>query len=152
MMTPRQQKEPSLVIETKSEGSKATVAGWSGDGDYIIVGHDNGYVSKYDSKTGKLVTSFKPTVYIMKKNVSITDIQFAPEDRSYFITSSKDKTATLIDVDTFEILKVYKADAPMNTAAITVKDFVILGGGQEARNVTQLNHKVNLKPDFTIKF
>ena len=55
----QQKAEPSLVIETKSEGSKATVAGWSGDGDYIIVGHDNGYVSKYDSKTGKLVTSLQ---------------------------------------------------------------------------------------------
>ncbi|EEQ42882.1 eukaryotic translation initiation factor 3 subunit I [Candida albicans L26] len=134
----QQKAEPSLVIETESEGSKATVAGWSGDGDYIIVGHDNGYVSKYDSKTGKLVTSLQAHgIHNEEKNVSITDIQFAPEDRSYFITSSKDKTATLIDVDTFEILKVYKADAPMNTAAITpVKDFVILGGGQEARNVT----------------
>ena len=39
--------------------------------------------------------------------------------------------------DTLELMKVYKADAPMNTAAITpIKDFVILGGGQEARNVT----------------
>ncbi|EER31895.1 eukaryotic translation initiation factor 3 39 kDa subunit [Candida tropicalis MYA-3404] len=134
----QQNATPSLVIETDPEGSKATVAGWSDDDAFIIVGHDNGYVSKYDAKTGELVTSLQAHgIHTDEKNVSITDIQFAPEDKSYFITSSKDKTATLIDVDTFDVLKVYKADAPMNTAAITpVKDFVILGGGQEARNVT----------------
>ncbi|ODV80829.1 eukaryotic translation initiation factor 3 39 kDa subunit [Suhomyces tanzawaensis NRRL Y-17324] len=133
-----QAEKPSLVIETAQGGSKANVAGWSLDGKHIIVGHDNGYVSKYDSKTGEVVESIQAHgIHNEEKNVSITDIQFAPEDRSYFITSSKDKCASLIDFDTFKILKVFKADAPMNTAAITpVKDFVILGGGQEARNVT----------------
>ncbi|EDK43341.1 translation initiation factor eIF3 subunit [Lodderomyces elongisporus] len=128
----------SLVIETEQNGSKATVAGWSEDGRFIIAGHDNGYVSKYDAHTGELLKSLQAHgIHNEEKNVSVTDIQFAPEDRSYFITSSKDKCAVLTDVDTFEILKVYKADAPMNTAAITpLKDFVILGGGQEARNVT----------------
>lgn len=134
----QQNKEPSLVIETPEGGSKATVAGWTGDSKYIISGHDDGHVSKYDSTTGELVSTVQAHgIHNEEKNVTITDIQFAPEDKSYFITSSKDKNACLIDVDTFEILKVFKADAPMNTAAITpVKDFVILGGGQEARNVT----------------
>jgi translation initiation factor 3 subunit I len=134
----QQPETASLVIETDSELSKATVAGYSADGDYIIAGHDNGYVSKYNASTGELIDSVRAHgIHNEEKNVTLTDIQFAPEDRSYFITSSKDKCATLIDVESFEILKVYKADAPMNTAAITsVKDFVILGGGQEARNVT----------------
>ncbi|RLV93140.1 Eukaryotic translation initiation factor 3 subunit I [Spathaspora sp. JA1] len=133
-----QNSEPVLVISTEQGGSKVTVAGWSGDNKYIIAGHDNGYVSKYDAQTGELVQTVQAHgIHNEEKIVYITDIQFAPEDKSYFITSSKDKTAVLIDVDTFEPLKVYKADAPMNTAAITpVKDFVILGGGQEARNVT----------------
>ncbi|EGW34813.1 uncharacterized protein SPAPADRAFT_57892 [Spathaspora passalidarum NRRL Y-27907] len=133
-----QKADPVLVISTAEGGSKVTVAGWSGDNKYIIAGHDNGSISKYDSQTGELVQSLQAHgIHNEEKVVSITDIQFAPEDKSYFITSSKDKTAVLIDVDTFEPLKLYKADAPMNTAAITpVKDFVILGGGQEARNVT----------------
>ena len=129
---------PSLVIETAEGGSKANVAGWSAKGEFIIVGHDNGYVSKYNSANGELIDTLQVHgIHNEEKIVSITDIQFAPEDKSYFITSSKDKCAVLTDVDTFELLKVYKADAPMNTAAITaIKDFVILGGGQEARNVT----------------
>lgn len=133
-----QSTEPSLVIETPQDGAKATVAGWSANGEFIISGHDDGYIYKYDAQTGEAVNSLEAHgIHTEEKNVTVTDIQFAAEDRSYFITSSKDKCSTLIDVDTFEILKVYKADAPMNTAAITpLKDFVILGGGQEARNVT----------------
>ncbi|KAI5955664.1 TIF34 [Candida jiufengensis] len=133
-----QNNEPSLIIETQEDGSKANVAGWTQDGKYIISGNDDGTVSKFDATTGELLQTLQAHgIHNEEKNISLTDIQFAPEDRSYFITSSKDKCAVIIDVDTFEILKVFKADAPMNTAAITpVKDFVILGGGQEARNVT----------------
>lgn len=134
----QQKAEPSLVIETRADATKITVAGWSADGQYIIGGHEDGYVSKYDGRTGEFLQTVRAHgIHNEEKVVLVTDIQFAPEDRLYFITASKDKNATLIDVDTFEILKVYKADAPMNTAAITPrKNFVILGGGQEARNVT----------------
>lgn len=127
----------SLVIETASDGAKATVAAFTGDGKYIIVGHDNGFVSKYDAVTGeRIATRQVHGIHNEDQNITVTDVQFSP-DSTYFITSSKDRCAVLVDVETFDILKVYKADAPMNTAAITpVKDFVILGGGQEARNVT----------------
>lgn len=134
----KQNSEPSLIIHTRPDAKKVTVAGWSTNGEFIIAGHEDGFVSKYDGKTGKFVQTVQVHgIHNEEKVVSITDIQFAPEDKSYFITASKDKCAALVDVETFDILKVYKADAPMNTAAITpIKDFVILGGGQEARNVT----------------
>jgi translation initiation factor 3 subunit I len=68
--------------------------------------------------------------------MQVTDIQWAP-DRSYFITSSKDKTAKLISAADLQVLKSYVADTPLNSAAITpVKDYVILGGGQAAMDVT----------------
>lgn len=134
----QQNPEPSLVIKTREDSTKATVAGWSANGEFIIAGHENGYVSKYDGTTGEFIETVQAHgIHNEEKSASITDIQFVQGDRSYFITASKDKCATLIDVATFDIMKVYKADAPMNTAAITpAKDFVILGGGQEARNVT----------------
>ncbi|EGV62260.1 translation initiation factor eIF3 subunit [Yamadazyma tenuis] len=133
-----QSAEPELVIKTREGATKVVVAGWSHGGEYIIAGHEDGYVSKYDGHTGEFIQTVQAHgKYNEEKVLSITDIQFAPEDKSYFITSSKDKCSTLIDVETLEILKVYIADAPMNTAAITPKkNFVILGGGQEARNVT----------------
>jgi translation initiation factor 3 subunit I len=39
-------------------------------------------------------------------------------------------------------LKTFVSDTPLNTAAITpTKDFVILGGGQEARDVTTTSQR-----------
>lgn len=68
---------------------------------------------------------------------NITDLQWSP-DRTYCITSGKDKTAKIIDVNNLEVMKTYVADTPLNSASITPKkDFVILGGGQDAMGVTQ---------------
>ena len=66
----------------------------------------------------------------------ITDIQWS-SDRTYFITASKDKTARLVSADDLRVLKTYVTDTPLNSAAITpIKDYVILGGGQAAMDVT----------------
>lgn len=134
----QQDDKPSLVITTRDDAKKVTVAAWSASGKYIITGHEDGYISKYDGVTGKFIETVQAHgIHNEEKNLLITDIQMCQEDKSYFITACKDKNAVLIDVELFQIMKVYKADAPMNTAAITSrKDFVILGGGQEARNVT----------------
>jgi translation initiation factor 3 subunit I len=68
--------------------------------------------------------------------MQVTDLQWAP-DRTYFITASKDKTARICSARDLQLLKTYVADTPLNTAAITPKkDFVILGGGQAAMDVT----------------
>ncbi|ODV98129.1 hypothetical protein PACTADRAFT_47941 [Pachysolen tannophilus NRRL Y-2460] len=127
--------EPLLIIETAEGAEKVTVAGWSYAGKYIIAGHSNGVVSKYDAETGELHKTVKV------HDLTITDLQFS-QDKTYFITSSKDKTAHILDVDTLTIMKTYEADAPMNSACITpVKNFVILGGGQDARDVTTTSSK-----------
>lgn len=68
--------------------------------------------------------------------MQITDLQWSA-DRTYFITSSKDKTARLIAARNLDILKTYVADTPLNSACMTnKKDYVILGGGQAAMDVT----------------
>jgi len=122
--------EPRLKITC--EGSKATVAGWSYLSQYIIAGHENGSISQYDGKTGELLQN----VQVHEEGLLITDLQWAP-DRTYFITASKDKTAKILAANNLKILKSYSADTPLNTAAITPKkDFVILGGGQAAMDVT----------------
>jgi translation initiation factor 3 subunit I len=68
--------------------------------------------------------------------MAVTDLQWS-EDRTYFITASKDKTARLIAARDLSILKTYTADTPLNSACITPKkEYVILGGGQAAMDVT----------------
>ncbi|KAJ5396670.1 hypothetical protein N7509_004783 [Penicillium cosmopolitanum] len=105
--------EPSLKITC--EDSKATVAGWSfprQTGDQLL----NVQVHEFDSQ--------------------INDIQFS-SDRTSFLTASKDKSAKLLSVRDLNILKTYTADTPLNSASITPKkDYVILGGGQAAMDVT----------------
>jgi len=112
--------------------SKATVAGFGYQSDYIIAGHEDGSVSQYDGKTGE----FLKDLQAHEPNFAVTDLQWSP-DRTYFITASKDKSAKLITTSELRELKTYVADTPLNSAAITpVKDYVILGGGQAAMDVT----------------
>lgn len=126
----QQSNEPLLELQTRENAAKVTVAGWSYAGKYILAGHSDGSVSKYDGETGEFLKS------VPVHEGVVTDLQFSP-DLSYIITSSKDKSAQILDVEDLKILKKYEADAPMNSACITpLKDFVILGGGQEAREVT----------------
>lgn len=75
------------TTEIRLTGSKATVGIWAPLSDYILTGHENGKVAKYDAKTGEQVEVAEG--YHSKE---ITDIQLSP-DGTYFITSSRDKTA-----------------------------------------------------------
>jgi translation initiation factor 3 subunit I len=122
--------EPDLKITC--EESKATVAGWSYLGKYIIAGHEDGSISQYDSKSGEQLENVQAHEF----DYQINDIQFSA-DRTYFITASKDKTAKIVSSRNLAVLKTFPADTPLNTAAITPKkDYVILGGGQAAMEVT----------------
>ena len=120
------------------EGSKATVGIWAPLSDYILTGHENGKVAKYDAKTGEQVEAAEE--YHTRE---ITDIQLSP-DGTYFITCSRDKTARvsfrsaarcplegevgvepgadymkLWDVETLQEMKVYSTQTELNSACIT---------------------------------
>ncbi|QPG74306.1 hypothetical protein FOA43_001632 [Brettanomyces nanus] len=126
-----QSSTPVLEIKNdKGVSERFSVAAWGYGGLTIVAGHANGKLSKWDAKTGAFLGGVKP------HDLLVTDIQTSP-DKTYFITSSKDKSAKLFDVDKLELLKSYPSDAPLNSACITpVKDYIIVGGGQDARDVT----------------
>ncbi|KAK9768183.1 translation initiation factor eIF3 subunit [Basidiobolus ranarum] len=126
--------EPINVI--LPEGSKATVAGWGYLNKYIISGHENGSICMWDPKTGEKLNSVHPHTEF------ITDLQFSV-DRTYFITSSKDKSAQIFESNTLKHLKTYVTDTPLNSASLTPKfqEFVVVGGGQEAMNVTTTSQR-----------
>jgi translation initiation factor 3 subunit I len=67
--------------------SKATVVIFAHDNEHIITGHESGQLTLYHAKSGEEVTLNQHA-----HREIVTDIQMAP-DRSYFITSSKDKSA-----------------------------------------------------------
>jgi translation initiation factor 3 subunit I len=112
--------------------SKATVAGFSYMTKYIIAGHEDGSVSQYDGKSGDQLYN----VPIHDLNCLISDLQWS-KDRTYFITACKDKTSKLVTATELDVLKTYVTDTPLNSATILAKkDFVCLGGGQDASDVT----------------
>ena len=113
------------------QGSKVTVAAFTPIKNEIVTGHENGKVSKYNVETHQEIKSNEGAheEYIM-------DLQLA-NDKTYFITSSKDKSAKLIDTSTLESIKSFVTETPLNSASITPgKPYIIVGGGQEAMNVT----------------
>lgn len=83
------EKELTIVCDE----SKATVAGWSALSKYIIAGHEDGSVSRYDAKTGDLLDN----VPVHELNQPIVDLQWSP-DRTYFITACKDKTSKVCPI------------------------------------------------------
>jgi WD40 repeat protein len=85
LTTRPESKEP--LKEIILSGSKATVALFAPLADTILAGHENGKVSKFDVKTGEVLDVVEGV-----HTGEITDIQLSP-DGTYFVTSSKDKTA-----------------------------------------------------------
>lgn len=113
------------------DGSKVTSAIWGPYDDTFITGHENGTVKLWDAKSMET----RAVVDDQHDNV-VNDIQLA-HDKSAFITASKDTTAKLWDPDNLDVLKTFKTNRPVNSAAISpIRDQAILGGGQDAREVT----------------
>ncbi|CAO3588267.1 unnamed protein product [Absidia cylindrospora] len=127
----QQANEPLAQLVNQQGNAKAVVASWTYLNKYIVSGHEDGSLCQWDWKANEKLQSIKA------HDEHISDLQFSP-DRTYLITSSKDKTAKIFDADTLEQKKVFSTDTPLNSAALTPKfqEFVIVGGGQDAMNVT----------------
>ncbi len=112
------------------DNDKAVCLGFTIGDQYIIAGFDSGNLVKYDVETGKEV---------MRKKIHtdrINRISFNRE-KSLLITASKDCTATLLDPFTFQIIRVFKTERPINGAVISpTHPHIIIGGGQDAQSVT----------------
>jgi len=128
--------DPIMSITIPPNGPKVTSLLWGTLDEFLVTGHDNGDIVQWDMKTHhklKMATNHE-------KN--ITDMQLSA-DGTMFISSSKDHTANLYDLDSLERLHTYKTERPVNSAAISpIYDHVVLGGGQEAMDVTMTSTKI----------
>lgn len=124
-----------FTIDTKTM-SKPMCSLWGPLDEYIITGHDDGTLAHWDTKTGQQLHSIREHTNLIR------DMQFN-SDQTMLITASKDKTAKLFDTATLRPLKTYKTDRPVNSAALSpIKLHVVLGGGQEAMEVTTTSSRV----------
>lgn len=124
------------IMRIPVDGSKVTSILWGPLDETIISGHEDGKITMWDLKMGKEVHS------VHDHAASINDLQFN-KDGTHFVSASKDCTAKLFDTDTLECLKTYKTERPVNSAALSpIMDHVVLGGGQEAMEVTTTSTRV----------
>jgi translation initiation factor 3 subunit I len=101
----------------------------------LITSHDGGWVRRWDAETGDLLQE------VQVHEDAIQDMQMSP-DGSFVITASLDKTAKLVDITSLDVLKTYKTGRFVQSAAISpLFDHVLLGGGQDASQVTTTSAK-----------
>merc|ERR1712032_763288 len=73
----------------------------------------------------------------------ITDIFFTV-DRMFLMTSSKDHSVKMWEMETYECVKTFQSDRPFNSACVSPlfnakegkRQHILAGGGQEAMDVT----------------
>jgi len=128
--------EPIFKVAIPSGGPKVTSMLWSGLDELLLTGHDNGDLVQWDLKTQK---KLKLT---SDHGKTIMDMQ-SSKDGTMFITASKDNTSMLFDSDNLECLKTYRTERPVNSAHMSpLYDHVVLGGGQEAMDVTTTSTRI----------
>jgi len=122
--------ENECDIAERIERVRVTQAKWGPLDETICITTDNGEFFVYSYVKNTLVKKMSP-----HSNV-ITSLVF-DRYKLLMMTSSKDGSAILYNARTLEPLKTYKTGRPINACSISpVKDEVLLGGGQEARDVT----------------
>ncbi|XP_004364074.2 Trip1-PA [Capsaspora owczarzaki ATCC 30864] len=137
-----QSTEPKKIIDLPA-GNKITAAVFGPLDKTLITGHDDGTINVWDVETGKIIKSSQ------EHEKYINSIQLNG-DQTSFVSASKDSTAKLFDTETLEVLKTYKTPTNVNSAAISpLRPHVVLGGGQEAREVTTTSTRVG---KFEVRF
>jgi len=124
--------EGSSIMTLKDFGiQKATACLFGPLDESVITGHDNGVIAKWEIKMPKSLLQD-----VAAHKGAINDLQYN-KDQTMFISSSKDCSARIFDTKTLEEKKLFKVDRPVNSAAISpTRDHIVLGGGQEAMEVT----------------
>eukprot|EP00300_Choanocystis_sp_HF-7_P034685 c4760_g1_i1.p1 GENE.c4760_g1_i1~~c4760_g1_i1.p1 ORF type:complete len:330 (+),score=38.70 c4760_g1_i1:48-1037(+) len=120
----------------EDHAGKVTMARFTSLNKTFITSGADGYLRQYDSETGQLINECDA------HSQGIKSWQFN-DSKTLLITASSDQTSKLFDVKTLEPLKTYVTDRPVNAACISpTRAHVIVGGGQEAMNVTTTQGKV----------
>jgi len=122
---------------------KINEALWGSLNQTVISASEDGSVRIWDVESGQEVQK------VQDHKKSINSLQMSL-DGTMIITASSDHTARLYDAKTLQLLKTYTSDRPLNAAALSpIMPHVIVGGGQEAMNVTTTSAKVgHFEVDF----
>lgn len=129
-------KEPIAVLTGGLHKNKVTMARFSQLNETIISAGDDGWLKEWDWKNGKLLREAQ----VHTKGIKTWQYDYTGK---FISTASSDNTAKLIDVKTFEVIKTFVTERPVNAASLSpVEHHIILGGGQEAMDVTTTANRV----------
>ncbi|XP_021118919.1 doublecortin domain-containing protein 2B isoform X2 [Heterocephalus glaber] len=114
----------------------------------LLQGHERSITQiKYNREGDLLFTVAKDPsgevlVNVKEHSRQINDIQLS-RDMTMFVTASKDNTAKLFDSTSLKHQKTFRTERPVNSAALSPNyDHVVLGGGQEAMDVTTTSTRI----------
>eukprot|EP00658_Telonema_sp_P-2_P018436 TRINITY_DN17235_c0_g1_i2.p1 TRINITY_DN17235_c0_g1~~TRINITY_DN17235_c0_g1_i2.p1 ORF type:complete len:378 (-),score=78.58 TRINITY_DN17235_c0_g1_i2:189-1322(-) len=134
---------PQPVATLTGHESKINQAIWGPLNETIFSCSDDGSVRVWNPEARRQFAK------IDAHEQKINSMAFS-KDLSILITSSADQTAKMWDTETQKLLRTFESDAPVNAAAISPsRNHIILGGGQEAANVTMSDARMG---KFEIKW
>jgi translation initiation factor 3 subunit I len=98
---------------------------------HILVALANGTIKVFDAETGSCSREVDA-----HPGHNITSLTFS-DDKTTFLTTSNDQTAKLWDTKDLQVVKTYPCNTTVNAAHMHPdRELVLMGGGQEARDVT----------------
>jgi len=121
---------PLLRLQAPGGGLKILKAVWGYRNSTILSAYSDGNLRIYDVESRKEMQAIKA------HDKTVTALQ---KDKwgTTFVTASKDGTAKLWDIRTFDCVKVYDVGRPLNAASLSpLMEHVIMGGGERAEEVT----------------
>lgn len=96
----------------------------------VVVVFEEGSARKYSIETGDMIVE-----NALPHKSRVVKCSSSP-DRNSFLTASRDQVACLVDTKSLQVIRIYSADKPLNTAVMApLKDHILLGGGQDSRDV-----------------
>lgn len=103
---------------------------WGPTNRHLLTCHENGLINVWDIETKTIIAKNHD------HSASVKQLSF---DAEYFtcLSASSDTTAKLFDLKSMQCMKTYKTNRPINASTLSpIVDHVIVGGGQEAKDVT----------------
>jgi len=110
---------------------------WGPMNNFIITASEDGTIRRWNVSTQEIDTQIN---FNQQVKTPVTSMDYS-RDKTLIIATGRDATARLYEGETLTPLKIFKSDKPLNCAALhPTLNLVLMGGGQDAREVTTTKH------------
>eukprot|EP01029_Cantina_marsupialis_P024893 TRINITY_DN64_c0_g2_i1.p1 TRINITY_DN64_c0_g2~~TRINITY_DN64_c0_g2_i1.p1 ORF type:complete len:360 (-),score=104.83 TRINITY_DN64_c0_g2_i1:121-1155(-) len=118
------------LVSTTDLASTGRACVWLPENEAVLVANEAGELIMMDSKSSEIIK----TVSAHSNEIRFVDVD---ESLSLLLTCSADHNAKIWSLEDLSLIQTLKSDRPVNSGCFAPKlDHVIIGGGQEASDVT----------------